>query len=487
MAVDEELFFARRLGYGLGPGEAIEGSVRDWAIGQISSIPPLDFFGIDGGNIRSKLPDYADPIADIPTAAKVWGTANNIETKLQLQVSKMSNADWQNALNEQVYKPRSDHPYWRDALVQSATATGGGSPVFERFWQFWVNHFAVQATPYVQLFYGPHTREIRARMTSTFADMAKAAVLNPAMLFFLDNHLSTGPHSQIGRHTRETINENLGRELLELHTVSPAAGYTQKDVTEVAYILSGWSISGHMIEQKNIPKSAPYGTYFDIMRHEPGSKTVMGKTYKNGRKGDQQALQLIEDLAVDPNTATHLATKLARHFVADYPADDSIGRIRDAWMQSKGDLITVHTAVIDEAIAKGPDNPKFTTPQNWVYLAHRTAHVDLPLAEMWGKNPQAIWVSALLEEMGQAYAGVPQPNGWSDLAADWLSKELINRRLRYALKLGSQAPGSVAAHLDSTAQRIAGADSDVAKAVTGATSVSDKAAILLSSPEFMRI
>ena len=182
-----------------------------------------------------------------------------------------------------------------------------------------------------------------------------------------------------------------------------------------------------------------------------------------------------------------LATKLARHFVADEPPDDSVQRIRDAWMQSKGDLVTVHTAVIDEVIAKGPDNPKFTTPQNWVYLAHRTAHAPLPLAEMWGRDPKAIWVSALLEEMGQAYGGVPQPNGWSDLAADWLSKELINRRLRYALKIGLSTPGSIAEHLESTAQRIAGAESDLGKTVAAADSVLDKATILLSSPQFMRI
>ena len=155
VAVDEELFFARRLGYGLGRGEGISSGVRDWAVSQVSKVVPLDFYGLDGRNIRSQFPDFAEPTADFPTAAKLWGQFNNREEELQAKIAKMNPADFQNAMEKEVYLPRSDYPYWRDALVQSLTATGGPSPVFERFWQFWVNHFSVNASDFVRLFYGP--------------------------------------------------------------------------------------------------------------------------------------------------------------------------------------------------------------------------------------------------------------------------------------------------------------------------------------------
>src|SRR6185369_3441487 len=236
----------------------------------------------------------------------------------------------------------------------------------ERFWMFWINHFTVSTTEAnVKLLYGPHTRNIRKRMTGRFEDMLIDAILNPAMLTYLDNLFSTGPNSYDGKHGDESLNENLAREVLELHTVSPSAGYTQQDVIEAALVLTGWQFYAGAQTEKGL-HGVPYGTYFHVEKHEPGSRKVIGRTYQLKDKGRNQAPDLLRDLAAHPKTAEHLAWKLARHFIADVPPADSVERIRAAWVASKGDLVAIHTAVIDEVLAKAPTNSKFTTPENWL-------------------------------------------------------------------------------------------------------------------------
>jgi uncharacterized protein (DUF1800 family) len=488
MIHDEELFFARRLGYGLKQGETISGGVRDWAIKQISEVPPLDFYGPDGTNIRDHFPDYAEPVADFSNATRLWGEYANKETDLQKQVGKMEAGVWEKKIDAEIYRPRTDYPVWRDCLVRSLTAVNGPSPVFERFWSFWVNHFAVNANSFTKLFYAPHTRAIRARMTGKFADMLHDAILNPAMLYYLDNWLSTGPHSPTGLDGKETINENLARELLELHTMSPAAGYTQDDVIQTAFALSGWSFYGGERNQRDIPKSSPYGTYFNPHRHEPGTRKILGKTYdKGGKNGSGQAPALILDLATRPETAQFLSKKLVRHFIADDPPDDSAANIANAWIDSGGDMVTIHTAVIDEVIKKAPDNSKFLNPETWLYQAHRTTGVGVPETAIWDYGDDSkYWVNAVVEELGQPYGEPLQPNGWSDLQADWISNVLMERRVRYAFQLGKQVKDpAVVDFLRDFATRLSGANSALDVAMKDSQRI-EAVVVLLSSPEFLR-
>ncbi len=491
MIADAELFFSRRLGYGLAPAEAIGPDIRDWAIRQISEIPPLDFYGPDGSNIRGHFPDFAEPVPDIGNATRLWGEYANKETDLQNQVGKMPAGEWEKKINAEVYLPRTDYPSWRECLVRSLTAVNGPSPVFERFWSFWVNHFAVNSNAFTKLLYGPHTRAIRARMTGKFADMLHDAILNPAMLYYLDNFVSTGPHSPTGLAGKETINENLARELLELHTMSPAAGYTQDDVIQTAYALSGWSFYGGERNQRDIPKSTPYGTYFNSHRHEPGTRKILGKTYdKGGKNGSGQAPALIADLAARSETVQFLSRKLARHFIADNPPDDSVANIAAAWSNSGGDMIAIHTAVIDEVLRKGPENPKFLNPETWLYQAHRMTGVDVPETPIWsyGDDNSTYWISAVVEELGQPYGEPLQPNGWSDLEADWISNVLVERRLRYALQMGKKVKDKAAtmSHLTDVANRLAGPDSPLAASMKAGGDSAETLAVFLASPEFLR-
>jgi uncharacterized protein (DUF1800 family) len=329
-------------------------------------------------------------------------------------------------------------------------------------------------------------------MTGKFADMLHDAILNPAMLFYLDNWLSTGPHSPTGLGGKETINENLARELLELHTVSPAAGYTQDDVIQTAYALSGWSFYGGERNQRDIPKSSPYGTYFNAHRHEPGTRKILGKTYdKGGKNGAGQAPAFMADLAMRSETAQFVSRKLARHFIADDPPDDSVEKIAAAWMGSDGDMIAIHTAVIDEVLGKAAENAKFLNPETWLYQVHRTTGVDVPETVVWdnGYDNSTYWISAVAAELGQPYGEPLQPNGWSDLQADWISNVLVERRLRYALQVGKKVKdaGATVSHLTDVAQRLAGPDSALVTAVKAAGDVPSQAvAVLLASPEFLR-
>lgn len=484
MVIDDEVFLARRLGYGLKPGETLGPDLHKWAVRQIAEVPPLDFYGPDGSSLAGKLPPYAEPITDYGEATRQMGAYWDLERELQRHRAELGDEEYERRGFEEVFKPLTLYPAWREALARSLTAVNGPSPVFEQFWAFWVNHFAVNAEDLTKLLYGPHTRTIRSHMTGKFADMLKDAVLQPAMTFYLDNFLSAGPNSPLGKQG-DTINENLARELLELHTMSPAAGYVQDDVLQTADALSGWGFySGKSDEEPEKNKNTPFGIMFDTRRHEPGSRQILGKTYGKANKGRDQVTELMDDLSVHPATAEFLSWKLVRHFLSDIPPPDSVARVRDVWMDTGGNLVAVHTAVIDEVIAHGPGTTKFTSPTQWLHHLYRTTGIQVPTSKpLDGFNP---WIDLLCQEMGEPFAGAPQPNGFSDVQEDWTSKALLERRVRYASIVAIKAPAEGRDHLFNLAARIAGADSELVQRMRSLTSTY-AVTLLLSSPQFMKV
>ena len=479
---DDQLFFSRRLGFGLKRDETIE-DIREWAVSQISEVPLLDFYGPDGTSILSALPDFAVPWTTVKEASEAWGRLTAREDELIDKADSMDPDEWDRAMEEEVNLPRADYPAWRDCLVHSLSAVNGPSPVFERFWMFWVNHFTVGANGLSQPYFGPHTRLIRDNMTGKFADLLKNAILNPAMIYYLDNFLSSGPNSQTGLDGYETINENLARELLELHTVSPAGGYTQDDVVQTAYALTGWALTSGKKNKDRALRKFEAGVVFDIRRHEPGSRTIMGKTYGKEKKGANQAPQLMADLAVHPATAHFIAWKLIRHFVADEPPAESVAHVRDVWLETGGDLVAVHTAVIDEVLARGREFQKFTTPEVWLLQMHRM--IGAPISIDPGSREPSI--NFICEELGHGWDRCAQPNGWSDLGADWTSRELLERRLRYAYTAVNKSDRKSRQFILDCAKSMAGDDSPLSKAVAIYSSAPDRAMLLVTSPEFLRI
>ena len=235
------------------------------------------------------------------------------------------------------FRSRSLAFFTADARAALDWAVVTPAPFRERLVWFWTNHFTVSIRQGGTLgLVGPFIREaIRSHVTGRFTDMVLAAERHPAMLLYLSNAYSVGPQSPVGRRTGRGLNENLGRECMELHTVSLAARYTQADVTSMAKLLTGWSVS---------PASQPDGFLFRPLAHEPGPQTVMGQEFPPGEEGGLAALRF---LSTYKTTWTALAEKLVRHFVADDPPPGAVRRIEAVLTETGGDLHATSLALID--------------------------------------------------------------------------------------------------------------------------------------------
>ena len=310
------------------------------------------------------------------------------------------------------------------ALLGYAAVTA--TPFRERLVRFWANHFTVSIrNGGVAPFVGAYVRDaIRPHVTGRFADMLLAVMRHPAMLIYLDNVRSAGPNSQAGLRRHRGLNENLARECLELHTVGAEAGYTQRDVTQFAAILTGWSVE---------PRQEPLGFRFRPMLHEPGGKTLMGHAFPDGEQGGEQALAWLAD---HPATHRHLATKLVRHFVADTPPEAAVRAVQGALRNTHGNLGAAALAVIDLPGAWQPLT-KLRSPQDFLLAAMRAAAmrptpiratVGLP-AMSTGRPPN---LQALSAALGEPAFNAPLPNGWPDTAAEWASPEGLMRRVDWA-------------------------------------------------------
>lgn len=352
-----------------------------------------------------------------------------------------------------------------DALIERALH--GPAPFRERLVHFWANHFTIslrrgEIAPLV----GDYVREaIRPHVTGRFGDMLLAVMRHPAMLHYLDNAQSVGPASPVGLRQRRGLNENLARECLELHTCTPAAGYAQADVTAFAKVITGWSF------ERIQP---PIGFRFRPGVHEPGTKTVMGRTYPEGEQGGIEALAW---LAAHPATHWSLATKLVRHFVADDPPPADVRRIEGVLRDTGGDLGQATLALVRLPNAWRPPLAKLRPPQDYVLAAIRA--VDPPV----DKRPNLI---GLMASFGQPLFTAPFPIGWPDRAEDWVGPEAILRRMDWAYGFAGRVGAAI--DPDAAAEAALGPllSAATASEMRRAGSRRDALTLLLGSPEFQR-
>jgi len=357
-----------------------------------------------------------------------------------------------------------------EARAELENALTTSAPFRERLVWFWTNHFTVSVRGGTAAVAGAFVEEaIRPNVTGRFETMLLAVMHHPAMLIYLNNAQSVGPDSPAGEHSHRGLNENLARECMELHTVSPAAGYTQADVTNFAKVLTGWSIDLRV---------EPLGFRFRPAAHEPGPQIVMGHRFPPGEAGGVAVLQF---LANHPATHRFLATKLARHFVADDPPPDAVRHIEAALRDTGGNLGAAAESLITLEAGWQPGG-KLRTPQDYVIACLRA--LDLPPEQRAGMN-----LPNIIGGLGQPFWNAPQPNGWSDRASDWAAPEAMMRRIDWAYgvagRVASPQSGRDAAEL---AEASLGPllTADTLQAVHRAGSRRDAMTLLLTAPEFQR-
>jgi len=361
-----------------------------------------------------------------------------------------------------------------EIFARTRLATQTSQPFRERWTLFWANHFTVStAKLQSSVLVGPFEREaIRPHVFGRFEDMLVASSTHPGMLLYLDQARSAGPDSLGGRFRKMGLNENLAREIMELHTVGADAGYTQGDVTEFARALTGYSIG-----YKNDPPDVQGRFLYRPQLHEPGVRTVMGRRYD--QDGEAQARAVLADLAASPKTADHLARKLAIHFTADEPPPALVGRLREAYLSSNGDLAHVATTLVNSDECWTPEARKFKTPNEFVVSSYRAAGA--------APSDPAKEVVQPLTFLGQRPFSAPQPNGWSDLAADWAAPDALVKRLTWASKFSAYYAPKDGAPVDVAAATLGDRlTAEARTAIARAETRFEAFSILLMSPEFQR-
>ncbi len=342
-------------------------------------------------------------------------------------------------------------------------------PFVERLVAFWSNHFTVstarrQVVPVV----GAFEREVvRPHVLGRFADLLRAAEEHQAMQVYLDNVRSIGPDSRAGRRTGRGLNENLAREVLELHTLGVDGGYTQADVVALAELLTGWTVGGARDDRPGV-------VLFSDRRHQPGAKILLGRRYAQGGRAEGSAA--LDDLAREPATARHVMGKFAGHFVSDAPPRGLVERLAAVFLETDGDLAAVTRALVDSPEPWRGGSGKVKTPWDLVVSTARA------LPEL-ARRPTRL--AGVLAALGQPTWGAPSPAGWSDAAADWVGPESVVRRVGFAgdVAAGVRLDRPVAAFAESVlgpgwAARTAGA--------LASAPADERLALLLASPDFQR-
>jgi len=331
----------------------------------------------------------------------------------------------QRLVNEEIIAQRLTRDIYSNAQLQEVMT------------DFWLNHFNVflhkhEATPYYMVSYERDV--IRPRALGKFEDLLEATAHSPAMMIYLDNSSSIGPDSLAAQRAdrrpnnnkkkREGLNENYGRELMELHTLGVNGGYTQADVTQASRILTGWTVEK--------PERGG-GFQFEPNRHEPGTKVVMGQKFKD--RGEEEGRELLHMLATRPATAQFISRKLAVRFVSDNPPQSLVDRMAKTFLSGNGDIAAVLSTLFHspEFWDSNVYRAKVKTPIEFVVSAARASNADI-------ENMQPL--ANAVREMGMPLYGCVTPNGYSWMADTWVSTNALVNRMNFALSMAAnRLPG----------------------------------------------
>ena len=371
---------------------------------------------------------------------------------------------------------RSPQPYparvYRDeaaARLQLALAAPLGFAA--RWVWFWSNHFCVSVAKgqALRVLAGNYERTvIRPHAFGRFAEMLRASARHPAMLIYLDNRQSIGPNSRAGERRGRGLNENLAREILELHTLGVNGGYSQADVTSFAKMLTGWTVIVPFDEDGEIGEFR-----FNVNRHEPGPQMLLGRSFPD--EGVKQAEAALDAVATHPATAKFIAAKLARHFIADVPPPALVARLAQVFTDTKGDLAALACALLTAPEALAPAT-KLRSPQEFIVASLRAT----------GRKGDLGPYFQGLNALGQQLWNPAGPNGFADTLAAWANPEGMKVRLELAAALGRATPGAQSPSEILEATLGPRASQETRQAVARAESRAQGIALLLMSPEFQR-
>jgi len=415
--------FFRKVGFGIGLDEKLPTDPLKWAQSQLDNVEPFTWKGSipSEKEMRKKFGEF------------IYGDRKILRKKYKNDKNK-----YEGEKNKLRHKTGQKFFENNELTIRHNEAINGKSPVFERFWHFWGNHFAISEKDYLAEYStGPYQREIiRPNMVNTFEQMVKDVSTSWCMIHHLDNSESVGPLSKWGIKSRETINENHARELLELHTISPQARYSQEDVIQMTYVMTGWQ---HKWDRKRLESG---DIWFNYEMHQPNEKIILGKTY--APDGKRELYNVIKDLVNHPNCKKFIATKLCRHFITDNPTKDMINPIVKTWEKTDGFLPEIHKTVVKTALDHSTTS-KFQQPETWalqivrmfgLYWISKPDRMKYDFKKKPTDSQREIeW---MLEELGHLPYRPAQPNGWSDFEEDWISPELIIRRLIFASKMANR-------------------------------------------------
>lgn len=382
-----------------------------------------------------------------------------------------------------VYARTVRRHYIDQTSARYAAAVATDVPFHERLVHFWTNHFAVSAEkqPLPAIAGLFENEAIRPNVTGKFVDLLLAVEKHPAMIVYLDNQRSIGPGSKLGkranrrRRDREVgLNENLAREILELHTLGVNGGYSQQDVTTFAKIITGWSIGGSD-ERGRFAEGIPGKFEFRDSIHEPGSQVLLGKRYS--QQGLKQGEAVLHDLATHPSTARFIATKLARHFVADEPPASVVNRLEQTYLESDGELAAVYETLIRSQEVWANVFVKYKSPHDFLISTLRA----------FDHTPEnRRFIIGALDLMGQTPYRPGSPAGWPDTADHWGGADALYKRIEWANTVSRVVGGRVNPVDLGDAVLGDAFNPETRKAISRAESLNQGMTLFLASPDFQR-
>ena len=427
--MNEQFRVAQKIGLMFRPGTTLPKDIKTWAISQLHTDSPALGIKTKSGKVEP-WPQSLQP--DLEERARLF----RLMREIGKQNREITNTQEKNVLDRQNKEKHS--MIEKDEMKFTHRNVYGKDQIRLRLMSFWFNHFTIGDVFMNEAVIGHAMEEaILANLNGSFSDMLYKVTTHPGMLTYLDNNYSAGEESKHNVWCRRQVdcqaglNDNLGRELLELHTLSPKAGYSETDVRQTAKVLAGWGAS---FDKSIKDLKERYGTsnHWDMYKNryaEPGNKKVLGKVIGTGKGGLRQ---LTDYLASNEHTIMHLSEKLSQHFVSDNPQKKDIDFIANSWRRSKGDLDQIHSAVIDRAIYSKDD--KFQWPMNWLFQVLRLSDATFIKGwqDVYNHDKQLMDVEDIFEELGQSFFSERQPNGYSSKKGEWLSVEMFERRLRFA-------------------------------------------------------